>query len=189
MVVHMESAKSSATVRSSEPCKVIEYKIEQKSIVFLSTNYSSFRKLLVVQLLSHVPLFETPCTAIHQASLFFTIFRSLLKFLSIESMMPPTSHPLSSPSPALSLSQRQGLFQWAGSSHQVAKALQLHLQHQSFQWILRIDFFSDWLVWSLCHPRDSQGFSSTTVWKHQLLDAQPSLWSNSHIHTWLLGKR
>ena len=31
-------------------------------------------------------------------------------------------------------------------------------------------------------------FSSTTVWKHQFLGAQPSLWSNSHIHTWLLGK-
>ena len=31
------------------------------------------------------------------------------------------SHPLSSPSPALSLSQHQGLFQWVSSSHQVAK--------------------------------------------------------------------
>ena len=31
-------------------------------------------------------------------------------------------------------------------------------------------------------------FSSTTVQKHQLFGAQPSLWSNSHICTWLLGK-
>ena len=31
-------------------------------------------------------------------------------------------------------------------------------------------------------------FSSTTVWKHQFLSAQPSLWSNSHIHAWLLEK-
>ena len=31
-------------------------------------------------------------------------------------------------------------------------------------------------------------FSSTTVQKHQLCSAQPSLWSNSDIHTWLLGK-
>jgi len=30
--------------------------------------------------------------------------------------------------------------------------------------------------------------SSTTVWKHQFFSAQPSLWSNSHIHTWLLEK-
>ena len=32
----------------------------------------------------------------------------------------------------------------------------------------------------------SRVFSSTTVWKHQLLGTQPSLWSISHIHTWLL---
>ena len=31
-------------------------------------------------------------------------------------------------------------------------------------------------------------FSSTTVQKHQFFGAQPSLWSNSHIHTWLLEK-
>ena len=46
------------------------------------------------------------------------------------------SHPLSSASPpALSLSQHQGLFQGVGSSHQVAKVLELQFQHQSFQWI------------------------------------------------------
>ena len=31
-------------------------------------------------------------------------------------------------------------------------------------------------------------FFSTTVQKHQVFSAQPSLWSNSHIHTWLTGK-
>ena len=31
-------------------------------------------------------------------------------------------------------------------------------------------------------------FASTTVWKHQFFSAQPTLWSNSHIHTWLLEK-
>ena len=31
-------------------------------------------------------------------------------------------------------------------------------------------------------------FSSITVWKHQFFGAQLSLWSNSHIHTWLLEK-
>ena len=49
-----------------------------------------------------------------------------------------SSHPLSPPSPpAFSLSQHEGLFQWVSSSHQVAKVLQLQLQHQSFQWIFR----------------------------------------------------
>ena len=44
--------------------------------------------ILVVQLLSHVRLFVTPWTAAHQASLPFTISQSLLKLMSIESMMP-----------------------------------------------------------------------------------------------------
>ena len=52
-----------------------------------------------------------------------------------------SSHPLSSPSPpALNLSQHQGLFQGVSSSHQVAKVLEFQLQHQSFQWIFRVDF-------------------------------------------------
>ena len=50
------------------------------------------------------------------------------------------SHPLTSPSPAFSLSHHQGLFQWVSSSHQVAKVLEFQLPHQSFQWIFRTDF-------------------------------------------------
>ena len=51
------------------------------------------------------------------------------------------SHPLLSPSPpAFNLSQHQGLFQWVCSSHQMAKVLELQLQHPSFQWIFRTDF-------------------------------------------------
>ena len=57
------------------------------------------------------------------------------------------SHPLSSPfPPAFNLSQHQGLFQWVNSSHQVAKVSEFQLQHQSFQWTLRmISFRMDWL--------------------------------------------
>ena len=53
-------------------------------------------------------------------------------------------HSLSSPSlSAFNLSQHQGLFKWVSSSHQVAKVLKL--QHQSFQWTFRTDFFRiDW---------------------------------------------
>ena len=52
-----------------------------------------------------------------------------------------TSHTLSSPSPpALNLSQHQGLFQWVSSLHHVAKVWALHLQHQCFQWVFRVDF-------------------------------------------------
>ena len=52
-----------------------------------------------------------------------------------------SSHPLTSPSPpAFGLSHHQGLFQWVSSSREVAKVLELQLQHQSFQWIFRINF-------------------------------------------------
>ena len=43
-------------------------------------------------------------------------------------------------------------------SHQVAKGLELQLQHQSFQWTFRTDFLLDGLVGSPCSPRDSQEF-------------------------------
>ena len=52
----------------------------------------------------------------------------------------------------------------------------------------------DWfpLGWTGLISLQSKGFlrvfSSTTVQKHQFFSARPSLWSNSHIHTWLLEK-
>ena len=63
----------------------------------------------------------------------------------------PSNPLLPSPPPAFSLSQHQGLFQWISSSHQVAKVLELKLQHQSFQQISRLnrpvgltDFLAIW---------------------------------------------
>ena len=50
------------------------------------------------------------------------------------------SHPLMPSSPsAFNLSQHQGLFQWLVCLHQMTKILELHLQHQSFQWIFGVD--------------------------------------------------
>ena len=60
---------------------------------------------------------------------------------------------------AFILSQNQGLFQWVSSLHQVAKVLQVELQHLSFQWIFRVDFLWNWIVWSSCSPRNSQEYS------------------------------
>ena len=56
------------------------------------------------------------------------------------------SHPLSSPSPALNLSQHQGLFHWVRSLHQVAKVveLQLHIS-PSNEYSGLISFRMDWL--------------------------------------------
>ena len=62
------------------------------------------------------------------------------------------SHPLWFPSPpTFDLSQHLGLIKWVTSLHQVAKVLEFQLQHQSFQWIFRTDFLSDWLGWSPCN--------------------------------------
>ena len=90
----------------------------------------------------HIWHFATPWTEARQASLSITNSWSLLK-LNVhqvsEAIQP--SHPLSSPSPpAFNISWHQSLFQWVNSSHQVAKVLELQLQHQFFQWIVRTDF-------------------------------------------------
>ena len=39
------------------------------------------------------------------------------------------------------------------------------LRHQSFQWIFRVNFLQDWLVWSPCSPRDSQESSPKPQFK------------------------
>ena len=76
-----------------------------------------------------------------------------------------------------------------GSLHQVAKVLELQLQ----QSVLPINI-QGWfpLVLTSLISLQSKGlsrvFSNTTVGKHQFFGAQSSLWSNSHIHTWLLEK-
>ena len=78
---------------------------------------------------------------------------------------PTISSSVVTPAPALNLSQHQSLFQWVGSSHQVAKVLELQLQHPSFQWMFGTDFLYNWLVWSPCCPRDSQESSPTPRFK------------------------
>ena len=87
---------------------------------------------VVGQSLSHVLLFATPWTAAHQASLSITISWGLLKLRSIKSVM-PSNHfvlccPLLLPSifPSISAFSNE-------SALQVAKVLELQLQHQSFQ--------------------------------------------------------
>ena len=110
---------------------------------------------VVVQLLSCVRLFATSWTEALQV-----VFHCLPKFAQTHVHWVgdaiQSSHPLSSSyPPAFNPSQLQGLFQWIGSLDQVAKVLEL--QHQSFQWIFRLDFlWGFWRLWSLCCPKDSQ---------------------------------
>ena len=142
-----------------------------------------------VQSLSFVLLLATPHTAAHQASLSFTHSQSLLKLMSIRSVMPSNHrilcHPLlllSSVFPSIRAFSSESVLH-----HQRAKVLKL--QHQSFQWIFRVDFIYDWLfgMTSLQSKGLSRVFSNTTIQKHQF-SIQPSLWSNSHLCAWLLEK-
>ena len=96
------------------------------------------------------------------------------------------SHPLSSPfPPTFNLYQRQGLFKWVSSSHQVAKVLEFQPQHQFFQWIFRTDFLQDGLVWTPCSPRDSQESSPTPQFK-SISSSNIETWSNIVKSLWNL---
>ena len=99
-----------------------------------------------VQSLSCVQLFATQWTSPLRAPLTATISQSLLKLRSIESVMLSNHVILCCPLLLLpSIFPASGFFQWVSSLHQVAKVLEFQLQHHSFQWIFRVDFFRiDW---------------------------------------------
>ena len=58
----------------------------------------------------------------------------------ISDAIQPSHPPTPSPPSALNLSQHQGLLQWLSCLHQMTKILEFQLQHQSFQWVFRVDF-------------------------------------------------
>ena len=139
-----------------------------------------------VQSFSHVQLFATSWTVAHQASLSISNSQSLLKLMSIESVMSSNHLILSSLFlPTFNLFQHQSLLQWVSSSHQVTKILQLQLQHQSFQWLFRTDFLQDGLIGCPCSPRDSQESSAPQLkfmlWKLLEVDASQAstLWCSA----------
>ena len=143
-----------------------------------------------VQSLSHVQLFVTPQTAACQASLRITNSWSLLKLMAIESVM-PSNHlilyrPLLLP-PSIFLSIR------VFSSESVLCIRWPKYWSFSFSISLPMNI-QGWFplrladLISLLSKGLSRVFSSTTVWKHSFFGTQPSLWSTSHIHTWLLEK-
>ena len=76
---------------------------------------------------------RTLCNLMDYSMPHFPVLHCLLEFVQahvhwVSDAIQP-SHPLSSTSLALSLSQHQDLFQWAGSLHQAAKVLELQLLH------------------------------------------------------------
>ena len=138
-----------------------------------------------VESLSHVHLFATPWTAAHQASLSTTNSRSLLKLMSIESVMPSNHLILLSPSPpAPNPSQHQSLFQGVSSLHQVPKYWSFSFSiSPSSEYSGLISFRMDSFVLLAVQGTFKRVSSNTTVQKHQIFSTQVSLWSYSHIHT------
>ena len=141
-----------------------------------------------VQSLSRVWLFATRWTAVRQASLYITNSWSLLKLISIESVMPSNHIILCSP-----LLLLPSIF----SSIRVfsnESALRIRWpKYWNFSFSISpsneyselISFRIDWFDLLVV-----QGTLKSLLQHHssKALSTQPSLWSNSHIHTWLLEK-
>ena len=146
----------------------ILFSIMAITFIFLVTgiNFSPCLWLSSVQLLSRVWLFAT--RGLQQARL--PCPSPTPRVYSNSCPLCQWCHPTISsfivPSPpSFNRSQHLGLFQWVSSSHQVAKVLELQLQHQSFQWTPRADLLQNELVGSPCSPRDSQESSPTSLFK------------------------
>ena len=132
----------------------------------------------------------TPWTAACQSSLSFTIYWSMLKLMSLESVMPSSHLILCCPFlPLLSIFSRLRVFYQLGSSHQVAKVFRSFSISPSKECSGLISFRRLTGLICLQSKGCSRVFFSTTFCKHQLFGAQLSLRSNSDIHTWLLGKQ
>ena len=118
--------------------------------------------------LCHVQLSVTPWGACSMPD--FPVIHHLLEFAHthvhwVGDVIQP-SHPLSPPSPLPSCFLNiRVFFQWVGFFHQVARVLEFQLQHQSFQWIFRVDLLKDWLVGSPCCPGESQESSPASQFK------------------------
>ena len=113
---------------------------------------------------------------------------SLLKFMSIELVI-PSNRLILCHSLLLLPSIFPSMKDFSSSSHQVVKSIGA----SALVSVLPVNI-QDWFPlgltgWiSLQSKGLSRVFSNTTVQKHQLFSAQLSLWSSSHIHTWLLKK-
>ena len=123
-------------------------------------------------MLGHVRFFVISWTTARQASLFIPNFQSLLKLMSIESMMPSNNHPLSSPSsPALNISQHQGLFKLVNSLHQVAKVWSLRFSlSPSKEYSGLISFRTEWF--GFCA---AQGTLKNLLQHHSLKASIPNI--------------
>ena len=143
---------------------------------------------------SSVQSCPTLCNPMYYSTPGFPVLYHLLEFAQthvhwVSDAIQP-SHPVSSPiPPASNLSEHQSflmtqLFTSGGQSigaSATASVLPMNIQG----W-----FPLGLTVLISLQPKGlSRIFSNTTVWKNQFFSTQPSLWSNSHIHSWLLENK
>ena len=144
-----------------------------------------------VQSLSHVWFFADPMDCIMPGFPVLHHLWSLLKLMSVEwVMLIQPSHPLWFPSPpAFNPSQLAGSFPMSQFLTSGGQSIGVSTSPS----LLPINI-QDWFPLGLTDLifLQSKGlsrvFSSTTIQKYQFFSAQPSLWSNSHIPTWLPQK-
>ena len=144
--------------------------------------------LLVVQSLSHVELFVTSWTQLTRLLCPSPSPRTCSNSCPLNQLCNPTISssmaPFSPCSQSFPASESFPVSQLLASGSQnigaSASVLPMNIQ----------DWFPLGLTGliSLLSKGLSRVFSNTTVQKHQFFGVQPSLWSNSHIYTWLLGK-
>ena len=140
--------------------------------MYVMYSFSESIFVVVIQSLRRVWLFKTPWTAAGQASLSFTISQSLLKLMSIKSVMSPSHLILCCPLLLLPLIFPSIRF----FSNESALCITWP-KYWSFSFSIspsndysglisfRIDFLYYRLVWSPCSPRDSQESSPTPQFK------------------------
>ena len=155
---------------------------------YLQLIFTVHHSLCVVQPLSCVQLFVIPWVAAFQASLSFTIFWNLLKLVHWVSdaiqpsvlccplLLPPSIFP----SVRVFSNESVLCIRWPSWASASAWVLPMNIQEWFSLGLTGVIF--------LLSKGRSRVFSSTAVQKLQFFGAQPSLWSNSHIHTCLQQK-
>ena len=144
-----------------------------------------------VQSLSQIQLFVTPWTAAHQASLSITNSQSLLKLMSIESVMPSNHlilcHPLlllPSIFPSIRVLSNESVFHIRWPKYWSFSFSISPSNEYSGLISFMIDWFDLLAVQGTPHSSPTPRVSSnTTVQKHQFFSTQLSSQSSSHIHT------
>ena len=134
--------------------------------------------------LSHVQLFVTPGTASRQASMSITNSRSLLKLMSIQSVMPSNHLILCRPLlllpsifPSITIFSKESVLHLGWPKYWIFS----FSMSPSNEYSGLISFMNNWL-----HLLAVQGtLKNITIQKHQFYGTQLSLQSNSHIHTGL----